>query len=112
MVIRESHCALGSLCHLFSPSSHPCGVFMSHGDIVPHLRQPSSLESEVKRSRELLEQSATGTAVMWDLETECNTVASRDGISRYGQTLAFGQNVFFPNAFKSSEISAGEDDFG
>lgn len=36
-----------------------------------------------------------GTAVMWDFETECNTIASRDGISRYKQTLAFGQSVVF-----------------
>ncbi len=77
------------------PSSRPFGVFMSHGDTVLHLRQPSSFESEVKRSRELLEQSAKGTAVMWDSETECNTIASRDGISRYKQTPAFGHNVFF-----------------
>lgn len=108
MVIRESHCVLGSLCHLYSPSSHPFGVFMSHGDTVLHLRQPSSLESEVKWSQELLERSAKGPAVMWDLEIECNTIYSRDGISRNKRSLAFGQNVFFPNALKSSEISAGK----
>lgn len=84
------------------------GVFMSHGDTVLHLRQPSSLESEVKRSRELLEQSAKGKAVMWDSETECNTIHSRDGISRCEQLPVFGQNVVFPNAFKSSEVSAGK----
>lgn len=52
IVIRESQCAVGSLCHLCSPSSHPFGAFMSHGDAVPHLRQPSSLESRVRRSPE------------------------------------------------------------
>lgn len=85
------------LCSGLSPciSSHPFGVFMSHGDTVLHLRQQSSLESGVKRSRQRLERSAKGTAVMWDSETQCNIIYSRDGISHYKQTLAFGQNVFF-----------------
>lgn len=52
------------------------GVFMSHGDTVLHLRQPSTLESEVRRCQEVLEESAKGKAVMWDLETECNTIYS------------------------------------
>lgn len=83
------------------------GVFMSHGDTVLHLRQPSSLESEVEGSRGLLERSAKGEAVMWDLEAECNAIHSRDGISHCKQLPVFGQNVVFPNSFSQVKSQRG-----
>lgn len=52
-----------------------------------------------------------GTAVMWDFtKIECNTIYSRDGISRYRRSPAFRAKCgfFFPSAFELSEISAGK----
>lgn len=76
---------------------------MSHGDTNPHLRQPSSSETGVKRAQELSEQSAAGTALMWDSQNECNMISSGAGII-YNKLRKHLQNVcFFSSKMHSSK---------
>lgn len=104
MVIRDSHWALGSLLSSLLPLVPLAPLWATD----PHLRQPSSSESGVKRARELSEQSAAGTAVMWDSQNECNIISSGAGII-YNKLRKHSQNVcFFPEMHSSKEKSQQE----
>lgn len=56
-----------------------------------------------------------GTAVMWDFtKIECNTIYSRDGISRYRWSPAFSGEMcfFFSERIRVERNLSREDDFG
>ena len=86
---------------------------MSHGDTVLHLQQPSSLQSKVKRSWGLLEQSK-GTAVMWDLR-KLNVIQSILEMEFHvtSDRRRLGRNVFFfSKRIRVERNLSREDDFG
>lgn len=116
IVIRESQRAVGSPCHLCSPSSYPFGAFMSHGDRVPHLRQPSSLESGGQEiSRTFFGTIARMNCCDVGFQT-MNVIQSilRMEVHVTSVRCHFGQNAFFSLLTHLSQVNyqRGKDDFG